>query len=119
MRTCRECIHDEGSGTDATFCGVIRSLVSGHDNRDTCRAFIDRSAQTVAVRIAVAVTTEGDWDSRGYGWQDPSTNPDDEELSNYALQNCEDPTALVTFITAHVPVPQPQTAGETIGTVQS
>ena len=119
MRTCRECRHDEGSGTDATFCGVIRSLVNGNDNRDNCRAFVPKDTPTIPVRIAVAVSENGH--VSGFALKNSYGDVSDADLEKAVrgIRGDKDGTMCITMVSAHVPVPQPQKAGETVGVVQS
>jgi len=70
--------------------------------------------KTVRVRIAVAVNSQGAWNSNGWGWADKQRP--DADLVAGAFDGLPEDEARehVVFVEADVPVPEPKTIEGTV-----
>lgn len=71
--------------------------------------------KTIRVRIAVAVSPQGHWESFGstVGVANPE-NGDDATHAEYAVMNCDGKTHAVHFIEADIPLPVAVTVEGTV-----
>lgn len=64
--------------------------------------------KTVRVRIAVAVTPAGQWNSCGFS-RSSGEREDDDELMGLAIDPLDDTGEARYFVEADLPIPEPET----------